>query len=103
MRWTLPLGLTLALLTTLPAAAEGRPRCDAVSGDGFHFKITVSVGKRSADTQRIFDTMAVRRAGYDPRMVRRTGDGCIEAFVPNGDGTFDNKYFDPDTMKLVFE
>ncbi len=69
----------------------------------FHFKATVGFGKRDADTQRIFDTMAARQAGLDPKMVRRTGDGCLEVFVQNPDGSYENKYFDPDTMKLVFD
>lgn len=103
MRLAFPLGLALVVLTSVPAFAEPRPSCDTPITTGFHFKITASYGKRDADTQRIFDTMAARQAGLDPKMVRRTGDGCLEVFVQNPDGSYENKYFDPDTMKLVFD
>ena len=103
MRLALALGLTLVALTSAPVLAEPRPSCNTPSSQGFHFKATVGFGKRDADTQRIFDMMAARQAGLDPKMVRRTGDGCLEVFVQNPDGSYENKYFDPDTMTLVFD
>lgn len=103
MRWILPVSLIALALGSVPASAQGRPRCDAPNSPGFNFKVTVGYGKRDADTQRIFDMMAARQAGLDPKMVRRTGDGCLEVFVKNPDGSYDNKYFDPDTMRLVFD
>lgn len=103
MRWILPLSLVVLAAGSAPASAEARPRCDAPNNPGFNFKVSIGYGKRDADTQRIFDTMAARKAGLDPKMVRRTGDGCLEVFVRNVDGSYDNKYFDPDTMRLVFD
>jgi hypothetical protein len=99
----LPVSLALLALSSAPAVAGPRPSCNTPSNQGFHFKITASYGKRDADTQRIFDKMAARQAGLDPKMVRRTGDGCLEVFVQNPDGSYENKYFDPDTMRLVFD
>jgi hypothetical protein len=103
MRLALPLGFALIALSSAPALAEPRPSCNTPNSQGFHFKATVGFGKRDADTQRIFDKMAARQAGLDPKMVRRTGDGCLEVFVQNPDGSYENKYFDPDTMRLVFD
>lgn len=103
MRTAIALGLAFAALTSAPVLAEPRPSCNTPNTTGFHFKVTVGHGKRDADTQRIFDTMAARQAGLDPKMVRRTGDGCLEVFVQNPDGSYENKYFDPDSMKLVFD
>lgn len=103
MRLALTLGLTIFALSSVPVSAGPRPSCNVPSSQGFHFKATVGYGKRDADTQRIFDEMAARQAGLDPKMVRRTGDGCLEVFVKNPDGSYENKYFDPDTMRLVFD
>lgn len=103
MRVAFALGVALVALMSVPASAGPRPSCNTPTSQGFHFKITAGYGKRDADTQRIFDTMAARQAGLDPKMVRRTGDGCLEVFVQNPDGSYENKYFDPDTMKLVFD
>lgn len=103
VRVALPLGVALIALTSAPVLAQARPSCNAPHRPGFHFQVTLSYGKRDADTQRIFDTMAARQAGLDPKMVRRTGDGCLEVFVLNPDGSYENKYFDPDTMRLVFD
>ena len=103
MRVAFALGIALVALSSAPAFAEPRPSCNTPSSQGFHFKATVGYGKRDADTQRIFDTMAARQAGLDPKMVRRTGDGCLEVFVQNPDGSYENKYFDPDSMRLVFD
>ncbi len=103
MRLTLPLVAGLLALTVLPAEAGPRPRCDVPTQDGVHVKFHLSYGERDYETQQLFDMMELRKQGINPRSVRRTGDGCIEAFVPNGDGTFNNEYYTPDTFELVFD
>lgn len=96
--------LTLALfgfaLCATPALA--RERCD-VPSEGVHIKVTVGFGHRDYETQQQFDAMALRKVGVNPRSVTRTGDGCIEAFIANGDGTFRTEYFDPRVLDGVGE
>lgn len=98
MRRTLLTALFLAGLGTTPTLA--RERCDLPGEDGFHFKVVVGFGERSYETQQQFDMMALRKAGVYARSSQRTSDGCIEAWIPNGDGTFRNEYYDPSTLGL---
>lgn len=95
MRHALILAIAGIALCATPTLA--RERCD-LPGEGFHFKVTVGFGERSYETQQDFDKMALRKAGVNPRSVTRTGDGCIEAFIANGDGTFRTEYYDPDVV-----
>lgn len=98
MRRALPLALACLVLSSLPVLA--RERCDLPGEDGFHFKVVVGIGERSYDTQQEFDMMALRKAGVYARSTQRTSDGCIEAWMPNGDGTFRNEYYNPADLGL---
>lgn len=97
MRWTLPLiAATVLAVSALPATA--RERCDAPNGPGAHFRVTISFGHRDMETQEQIDKMMLAQQGVKTRSVRRTGDGCLEAWIPNGDGSFRNEYYDPDVL-----
>lgn len=94
------LALCLVLAAT-PALA--RERCD-LPEPGLHISFGVSVGgKYDAEEQEIFDKMALRKQGINARIARRTDDGCIEAWVPDGSGGFDTQYFDPDSFELKLD
>lgn len=95
--------LAVLSLLVLPAQAGARPRCDNDNDSaGLHIEFGISYGKRDADTQRIFDEMALRKLGVNARTVTRTSDGCLEAYVQGPDGHWHNEYYDQDTLELVW-
>lgn len=97
-----PLTLLLAAAAT-PAMA--RERCDTPGKEqGLKLQWNFQVGDRyTQEEQEIFDTMALRQQGVNPRMVTRTADGCLEAWVPDGQGGMQTMYFDADTFQLKLD
>lgn len=95
------LALAALLVSVLPAAA--RERCDTPE-PGLHITWGFSVGGKYTDEeQETLDKMELRKRGINARTAKRTDDGCIEAWVPNGGGTFDTQYFDEDTFELKLD
>lgn len=93
--------ILLALISTTPAHA--RERCDTPK-PGITITYGIGIGgKYDAEEQEIFDKMELRKRGITARTTRRTSDGCIEAWVPDGQGGFDTQYFDKDTFELKLD
>jgi hypothetical protein len=91
----------IALLVLMPAVSSpalARIRCDAIK-PGLSFKVTLGKGDYDINTQESLDLMILKQAGITARTARRTFDGCIEAWIPNGDGHFRTEYFDPDDLR----
>lgn len=97
---TLPLLLLAATALATPALA--RERCDTIDRTpGVHITWGFQIGDDyTPQEQEIFDMMDLRRQGINARSARRTSDGCIEAWVPDGNGGHDTLYFQPETMDL---
>jgi hypothetical protein len=90
------------LFCLMAAPGLARERCD-LPEPGLHITYGISIGgKYSAEEQEIFDKMELRKRGINARTAKRTDDGCIEAWVPDGSGGMDTQYFDADkfTLKL---
>ena len=95
--------LALVTLLALAAPALARERCD-LPEPGLHVTFGVGIGGDYTDEeQEIFDKMELRKRGINPRTTKRTDDGCIEAWVPDGQGGFDRQYFDEDTFELKLD
>jgi len=94
----LPAIAVVLLAPALSSPAEARIRCDAIK-PGLSFKVTVGKGDYDINTQESLDLMILKQAGITARTARRTFDGCIEAWIPNGDGHFRTEYFDPDDLR----
>ncbi len=91
----------LAGLAVTPS--QGRERCD-LPEPGLHITYGISIGGRyTAEEQEIFDKMELRKRGINARTARRTEDGCIEAWVPDGSGGFDTQYFETDSFELKLD
>jgi len=93
----------LALLVT-PAMAQGRARCDADDnkpGLTIEFGFEVGSGKRDRDSEEQLWKMQLKQHGVDAWSVKRTDDGCLEAYVQNPDGSWNTQYYDEDTFVLV--
>ena len=96
-----PLALAALLLIATPALA--RERCD-VPKPGITITYGFGIGgKYDDDEQEIFDKMELRKRGVTARETKRTSDGCIEAWVPDGQGGFDTQYFDEGTFELKLD
>jgi hypothetical protein len=90
-----------ALLIVTPALA--RERCDTPE-PGLHVTFGFGIGgDYDEQEQEIFDKMELRKRGVNARTAKRTSDGCIEAWVPDGSGGFDTQYFDEDTFELKLD
>ena len=89
-----------ALLVATPTLA--RERCDVPDRTpGVHITWGFQIGADyTAEEQERFDKMELRQRGINARTARRTSDGCIEAWVPDGGGGLDTMYFDEDTLEL---
>ena len=93
----------VALLVT-PAMAQGRARCDADDnkpGLKIEFGFDAGNGKSFRDSDETLWKMQLRQHGVDARSVKRTDDGCLEAYVQNPDGSWNTQYYDEDTFVLV--
>lgn len=92
--------LALALAVG-PALAA--PRCDEY-GPGLHVEFGFRIGSPyTSEEQEIFDKMHLRQHGIDARTVTRTDDGCLEAWVPDGEGGFDTRFYDPRSFQLKLD
>ncbi len=98
----LPIALAAIALAT---PALSRERCDGPERTpGVHVTWGFQIGSNyTADEQERFDKMDLRQKGINARTARRTSDGCIEAWVPDGSGGFDTMYFDEDTLELKLD
>lgn len=93
--------ILLAILITTPTLA--RERCD-VPEPGLQFTFGFGIGGGYDDEeQEIFDKMELRKRGISARTAKRTDDGCIEAWIPDGQGGFDTQYFDEETFELKLD
>jgi hypothetical protein len=93
--------LLLALLAATPALA--RERCD-LPEPGLQITYGFGIGGGyDSEEQEIFDKMELRKRGITARTTKRTSDGCIEAWVPDGTGGFDTQYFDEGTFELKLD
>ena len=97
MRWTLPL-IAAAVIAVSAVPVAARERCDAPNSPGANFRVTISFGHRDAETDEQINKMLLAQQGVKARSVRRTSDGCLEAWIANGDGSFRNEYYDPDLL-----
>jgi len=97
MKHALVLALLLAVTPTL-----ARERCD-LPEPGLHVTFGVGIGRYTDEEQETFDKMELRKRGITARTAKRTDDGCIEAWVPDGRGGFDTMYFDEDTFELKLD
>lgn len=98
----------VAGLAAAPAEAAGRTRCDRPDNTPglkveFGFSFSGGNAKRDSDTEEQIYKMELKKRGVDARSVRVAGDGCLEAFVQNPDGTWDTEYYDPRTYELVWD
>ena len=83
------------LLLPFGAAEAAQPDCEDY-GPGVHFSFKVQVGEPYTEQeQAVFDKMHLRQNGIIARDTKRTAKGCIEAWVPDGQGGFDTEYYDP--------
>ncbi|HEY0920872.1 hypothetical protein [Devosia sp.] len=97
MRHAILLPLTFFALTTGALAAQ--PDCENY-GPGVHFSFRMQVGADyTEEEQAIFDQMHLRQNGIIARDTRRTAKGCIEAWVPDGAGGFETRYYDPRNLE----
>jgi hypothetical protein len=94
----LPVASVLLFAPVLSSPALARIRCDTIK-PGFSLKVTVGKGDYDINTQESLDLLILKQAGIIARSARRTFDGCIEAWIPNGDGHFRTEYFDPDELR----
>lgn len=87
--------LPLAFLALCTGALAAQPDCEDY-GPGIHFSFKVQVGADyTEEEQAIFDKMHLRQNGIIARDTRRTSKGCIEAWVPDGQGGYSTEYYDP--------
>lgn len=93
---------TALLLVATPAFA--RERCDDET-DQAGLKIEFHFGFGDVDDPQMDEQLhqmeLKRRYGIDARSVRTVGDGCLEAFIQNPDGSWRNEYFDPDDYRQM--
>lgn len=92
--------LFLSFLAASPAFA--RARCDAME-PGIRFHVEIGVGEYDIETQERLDLMLLKKAGIVARTARRTTDGCIEAWIPNGDGHFRTEYYSPSQLDRMID
>jgi hypothetical protein len=96
--------LLLLSLLVLASPALARERCDLPESSGLHVKGGFHLGANYTDEEiEIFDMMALRQKGLKPRSAKRTEDGCIEAWVPDGQGGMETLTFDADTFQLKLD
>jgi hypothetical protein len=89
------------LLSAGPAVAA--PKCNEY-GPGLHVEFGFRIGSPyTREEQEIFDKMHLRQQGINARTVTRTDDGCLEAWVPDGEGGFDTQYYDPKSFQLKLD
>lgn len=94
MRCALPI-LLVVLLLPIGIAQAAQPDCEDY-GPGVHVTFGFRVGSPyTEEEQAIFDKMHLRQNGIIARETKRTSKGCIEAWVPDGQGGFDTEYYDP--------
>ncbi len=99
--------VTLAAIVLVLAAtpALARERCNVDrSPPGLKIEFHVGFGTGVNDPQmdeQIYQMELKRRHGIVARSVRTTGDGCLEAFVQNPDGTWRNEYYHPKTYERM--
>lgn len=96
------LALVPFALLLLAGPALAADLCNAPAESGIHFKVTISHGKRTLETQQQLDLMTLRQHGINARTVTRNGDGCLEAWIPDGKGGFRTEYYHPDTLERKF-
>ena len=98
----LPAAMLIAALSTPVMAA---PKCDEDTFQpGVHFSFGVRIGSPyTREEQEIFDKMELRKQGVNARTVTRTSEGCLEAWVPDGNGHFHTEYYDPGTFELKLD
>ncbi|KKB86003.1 hypothetical protein VW29_04510 [Devosia limi DSM 17137] len=101
LRHTVPV-LVLLAASSVPALAA--PFC---VDNRTSVSITMGFGDdkfdRNADERALneADLRTLQRMGVDATSVERW-NGCIRAFVRNGDGSQSMAYFDPNTMRQVW-
>lgn len=97
----MPFAAIALVLAATPALA--RERCNVDKGPpGLKIEFHVGFGSGVNDPQmdeQIYKMELKRRHGIEARSVRMLGDGCLEAFVQNLDGTWRNEYYDPKTYE----
>ena len=98
----LAIAAAVLLLAATPALA--RERCDKPDTQpGLKIEFHVGFGKVNDPQmdEQIYQMELKRRHGIEARTVTVTGDGCLEAFVQNPDGTWRNEYYDPKTYRRM--
>jgi hypothetical protein len=100
------LPICVAALLVTPAMAQGRARCDADDnkpGLTIEFGFEAGNGKSSSfrDSDETLWKMQLKQHGVDAWSVKRTDDGCLEAYVQNPDGSWNTQYYDERTFELV--
>lgn len=96
-----PCAVLALALTAGPALAA--PKCNEY-GTGLHVEFGFRIGSPyTKEEQEVFDKMHLRQQGINARTVTRTDDGCLEAWVPDGQGGFDTQYYDPKSFQLKLD
>lgn len=88
----------LLALTAMPAQAA--PNCND-RGPGLHIEFGFHIGSPyTAEEQEIFDKMHLRQNGVVARRTTRAANGCIQAWIPDGQGGTRIEYYDPRSFQL---